>query len=492
MQLSQSLRLHFALFLPMVQPYQRGGRNDAQKGDEMVGGSDGLSGDANRDVILDSVSEGVFTVDLDWRITSFNRAAEEMTGVTREEAMGHKCSEVFRASIWESSCALKEALSEGQSIARPLIYILDSAGKRIPIRISAAVLKDRRRRTIGGVETFQDLRQVEELRKRLEAKYSYADIIGRSAAMTQLFDILPQIAQNDSNVLIEGASGTGKELFARAIHKLSHRCNKPLVAVNCGALPDTLLESELFGHKAGAFTGARTDRPGRFAAADGGTLFLDEISTISPAMQVRLLRVLQERTFEPLGSDRPVHTDVRIVTATNENLGEQVRKGAFREDLYYRVHVIHLLLPRLEERREDIPLLVDHFVAGFNHLQGKDVAGVSHEALGALMDYDYPGNVRELENAIESAFVFCKAGLIELQHLPPGLRGHSIPGFSVAAGGHNLKSIETALINAALQRHRGNRKLAAGELGINVSTLYRKLKSLGIDVPQRDGRSNKA
>jgi len=460
--------------------------------DGLQAGSDGLSSDANRDVILDSISEGVFTVDLDWRITSFNRAAEEMTGVARQEAIGHKCAEVFRASICESSCALKEALSEGNTVAKPLIYILDAEGSRIPIRISAAVLRDRDGSVIGGVETFQDLRQVEELRRRLESTYSFADIIGRSPAMTQLFDILPQIAENESNVLIEGASGTGKELFARAIHKLSHRRGKPLIAVNCGALPDALLESELFGHKAGAFTGARTNRLGRFAAADGGTLFLDEISAISPAMQVRLLRVLQERTFEPLGSDTPVRTDVRIVTATNENLGELVRKGMFREDLYYRVHVIHLLLPRLKERREDIPLLVDHFVARFNRLQGKDVAGASQEALAALMDYDYPGNIRELENIVECAFVFCNAGLIELRHLPSDFRGQSVPGLSDSADGHNLKAVEKALIIAALQRHRGNRKLASEELGINVSTLYRKLKSLNIDIPEGDGRTRKA
>ena len=454
-------------------------------------GSDGLSVDSNRDVILDSVNEGVFTVDLDWRITSFNRAAEELTSVSRHEAIGRRCSDVFRASICEGACALKQALAEGHSVANPVVYILDADGNRVPIRVSAAVLTDREQRVIGGVETFQDLRQVEELRRRLEATYSFADIIGRSPSITQLFDILPLIAENESNVLIEGASGTGKELFARAIHKLSHRRDKPLVAVNCGALPDTLLESELFGHKAGAFTGARTDRPGRFAAAEGGTLFLDEISTISPAMQVRLLRVLQERTFEPLGSDKPVSTDVRIVTATNENLGELVRKGAFREDLYYRVHVIHLQLPRLKERRADIPLLVDHFVAGFNRLQGKDVAGVSQEALAALMDHDYPGNIRELENAIESAFVFCKTGLIELRHLPADFRGQSAAGLSDGVGGLNLKTMERALIVEALRKHNGNRTRTSEELGINTCTLYRKVKSMNIEIPEGDGRCRK-
>jgi len=455
-------------------------------------GGNGISTAANRDVILDSISEGVFTVDLDWRVTSFNRAAELLTGVRREEAIGQPCSEVFRASICEGSCALKEALAQGTSVAKPLIYILDVEGNRIPIRISAAVLRDRENHVIGGVETFQDLRQVEELRRRLEARYSFADIIGRSPAMTQLFDILPQIAENNSNVLIEGASGTGKELFARAIHKLSHRRDKPLVTVNCGALPDTLLESELFGHKAGAFTGARTSRAGRFAVAEGGTLFLDEISTISPAMQVRLLRVLQEHTYEPLGSDTPVRTDVRIVTATNEDLSELVRKGTFRQDLYYRVHVIHLQLPSLTQRREDIPLLVDNFIGRFNRLQGKDVAGVSQAALAALMNHDYPGNVRELENIVECAFVFCSGGLIELQHLPPAFRAQPAHGLASASQGHSLKAMERILVAEALERHQGNRTLASRELGINVSTLYRKIKSLGIDTPDGDGRSSKA
>ena len=212
-------------------------------------------------------------------------------------------------------------------------------------------------KAIGGVETFRDLSLVEDLRKELEAQYSFAEIVGRSASMRQVFQLLPQIAESDSTVLIEGASGTGKELFARAIHNLSRRREKRFVALNCGALPDTLLESELFGYKAGAFTDARQDKLGRFALANGGTLLLDEIGDISPAMQVRLLRVLQERVYEPLGSVEPVKTDVRIIAATNKDLGKLVRKGIFREDLFYRIHVIRLALPNLRDRREDIPLL---------------------------------------------------------------------------------------------------------------------------------------
>ena len=303
--------------------------------------------------------------------------------------------------------------------------------------------------------------------------------------MRQVFQLLPQIAESDSTVLIEGASGTGKELFARAIHNLSRRREKRFVALNCAALPDTLLESELFGYKAGAFTDARQDKPGRFALADGGTLLLDEIGDISPAMQVRLLRVLQERVYEPLGSVEPVKTDVRIIAATNKDLGKLVRKGIFREDLFYRIHVIRLALPNLRDRREDIPLLIEHFIAKFNRLQGKDVVGVSDEVLARLMEHDYPGNVRELENVIEHAFVLCRGALIELAHLPPQLRG-ATEATSPNIAGMTLEAMERFVIADALRRNDGNRAAAARQLGINPSTLFRKLKSLGIDPPKTE------
>jgi PAS domain S-box-containing protein len=438
-----------------------------------------------RDVILDSIADGVFTVDEDWRITSFNRAAEQITGVPREEAIGQRCCDVFRASICENECALKETLATGRSIVNKAIYILDAAGRRVPISISAATLKDATNRVIGGVETFRDLSMVEELRKELEEKYTFADIVGRSPAMRQLFELLPQIADSNSTVLIEGASGTGKELFARALHSLSPRRDEHFVAINCGALPDTLLESELFGYKAGAFTDARHDRPGRFAVANGGTILLDEVGDISPAMQARLLRVLQERTFEPLGSTEPVEVDVRVVAATNKDLSKLVRKGLFRQDLFYRINVIRLKLPELRDRREDIPLLVDRFISRFNRLQSKDVPGVSDETLTLLMEHDYPGNVRELENIVEHAFVLCGGGLIEPRHLPPAMRGEvdSKPGRLHSP--RTLKALEALHIAEAIRRHNGNRTAAAKELGINPSTLFRKIKSLGIKLPER-------
>ncbi|HXK62501.1 MAG TPA: sigma 54-interacting transcriptional regulator [Acidobacteriota bacterium] len=442
----------------------------------------------DREIILNSINEGVFTVDLSWRITSFNRAAERITGVLREDAIGRPCCDVFHANICETNCALRRTFATGVPVVKATAHIVNNQGRQVPISISAALLKNTQGEVVGGVETFQDLSQVEQLRKELESRYTFSDIIGRSAVMIRLFEILPQIANSSSTVLIEGASGTGKELFARAIHNLSPRRKKPFVAVNCAALPDTLLESELFGHKAGAFTDARRDKPGRFQLAEGGTIFLDEIGDISPAMQIRLLRVLQERVVEPLGSIKPIPVNVRVIAATNKDLARLVRTGKFRDDLYYRVRVVHLKLPELRQRREDIPLLVDHLIVKFNHLLGKDITGVSAEVMTRLMEHDYPGNVRELENIIEQAFVLCRGEMIELQHLPPELRPERTIGQEEATRGLTLQAMERLMISETLRRCRGNRKLAARELGINASTLYRKIKSLAIQVPEGDGR----
>lgn len=440
------------------------------------------------EIILESISDGVFTVDRDWRITSFNRAAEEITGISREEAIGKPCQEVFRASMCEVDCALRQTLETGTPIINRSAFIIDAEGRRIPVSVSTAILRDGSGNPIGGAETFRDLSLVEELRKELEGRFQVGDLISRSPSMRRIFDVLPQIGESDSTVLIQGETGTGKELLARALHSLSLRADKPFIAVNCGALPDTLLESELFGYRAGAFTGAERDKPGRFSLADGGTLFLDEIGEISPALQVRLLRVLQERTFEPLGGTRSVRVDVRVIVATNRDLAAQVKKGAFRQDLFYRVNVMRLEMPPLRKRKEDIPLLVDHFVARANRARGRSLPGVSPEVLSFLMAHDYPGNIRELENIIEHAFVLCSEGRIELRHLPDPFNV-LVPAMQKRGGMEDtVRATESQAIREALKRNGYNRLAAARELGIHKSTLFRKMKALGIPLPEEDGR----
>ena len=433
-----------------------------------------------RDVILDSITEGVFTVDSDWCITSFNRAAEEITGISRKNALGQKCSDILRADVCETDCALRHTMRTGKPVINKAVHIVDAKGERHAIAISTALLKDENSKVIGGVETFRDMSLVEELRKKIEGRYCCEDIISQNHRMQNLFGILPNIAESDCTVLIEGESGTGKELFARAIHNLSFRKGKSFVAVNCGALPDTLLESELFGYKAGAFTDAKKDKPGRFAMAESGTVFLDEIGDVSPAVQVRLLRVLQERTYEPLGSVRSVNANVRVITAANKKLSELVEQGKFRKDLYYRINVMKLELPPLRERNDDVPLLVNHFIKRFRQLRNKNISCVTDEVLASLLAYDYPGNVRELENIIEHCFVLCQGEVIEKKHLPASV----CPGSSVdkikTSGRTTLKQMEQLLIIEALRQNKGNQTATAKELGINKSTLFRKLKAYNI------------
>jgi PAS domain S-box-containing protein len=440
-------------------------------------------------IILESISDGVFTIDSRWRITSFNRAAEEITGVSRREAMGRRCSEVFRASMCEVNCALRHTLQTGTPIINRSAFIIDSDGRRVPVSVSTAVLLDSRGRMVGGVETFRDLSLEEELRKELEGRVQIGDLVSRSPSMRKIFDILPQVAESSSTVLIEGETGTGKELLARAIHGLSPRRDKPFVAVNCSALPDTLLESELFGYKAGAFTGALKDKPGRFALAHGGTIFLDEIGELKPNLQASLLRVLQEKSFEPLGGTKTEHVDVRVLAATNLDLAAQVAKKIFRQDLYYRINIIRMDLPPLRNRKEDIPLLAEHFVLRLNRLQGKTISGASPEALSLLMAHDYPGNVRELENIIEHAFVLCLEDFIMPEHLPDVFTARA-PGRKTLSNNKTaIRAVERQTILEALRRNHNNRLAAARELGIHKSTLFRKMKSLGISFPESDGRS---
>ena len=441
------------------------------------------------ETILNSISDGVFTVDDKWLITYFNSAAAKIIGVSRSEAVGKRCCDVFRASICESGCVLRETLKTGKPVISKAVYIIDSEGKRIPISISTAILRDKDGKIIGGAETFRDLSMVEQLKKELENRYSFEDIISKSPILRHTFEVLPVISQSNSTVLIQGASGTGKELLAHAIHNISTRKKKPFIAVNCGALPDNLLESELFGYKAGAFTDAKKDKPGRFKLADEGTIFLDEMGDISPMMQVRLLRFLQERTFEPLGSTETFKVDVRVIAATHKNLYELVESGIFREDLYYRLNVITLDLPPLQKRKEDVPLLTDHFVAKFNKLYNKDISGVSPEVLKLLMHYDFPGNIRELENFIEHAFVLCGGGIIQLEHLPEVLKNRQID--TEASGTALLTEFEKQMVIDALENNQWNRQAAAEALGIHKTTLFRKIRKMNIKLPETDGRQSR-
>ncbi|MCK5783549.1 MAG: sigma 54-interacting transcriptional regulator [Desulfobacterales bacterium] len=441
------------------------------------------------EIILESISDGVFTVDHEWRIMSFNSAAENITGISRKEAIGRHCWEVFRANMCEGDCALKRTMKEGTPFVSTSTYIINSEKKRIPITAYTSLLKDEDGAVLGGVETFHDHSLVEELRRELASRFQVGDMVSRSSSMRKIFELLPQVADSSSTVLIQGATGTGKELLARAIHHSSHRKDKPFVAINCGALPDTLLESELFGYKAGAFTGAVKDKPGHFAVAEGGTILLDEIGDTSFAFQVRLLRVLEEQEFQPLGSVKTIKTNVRVIAATNKNLFDMVEKGEFRQDLFYRINVICLKLPPLRDRMEDIPLLIERFIKRMNTIRGKAVTGIDREALALLMSNNFPGNIRELENMIEHAFVLCQDGLIQPHHLPGGLAPHPLASADPDSPGDALKSAEARIIIDALKRSKYNRQAAARELGMHKSTLFRKIKKLGITLPEIDGRS---
>ncbi|MCD6163267.1 MAG: sigma 54-interacting transcriptional regulator [candidate division Zixibacteria bacterium] len=436
--------------------------------------------------ILNSITDGVFTIDKNWQITSFNNAAQQITGVSEEEAIGSSCCDVFKASICETDCALRQTIETEKPIVNKLIFIINSSGEKIPISISTALLKDNDGKIIGGVETFRDLSMVEQLRKELQGKYTFEDIIGKSPQMKRIFDILPAAAKSDSTILIQGESGTGKELAAAACHNLSDRRKNPFIIVNCGAIPDTLLESELFGYKAGAFTDAKKDKPGRFALADKGTIFLDEIGDITPALQVKLLRTLQDKTYEPLGSVQPQKSEARVIAAANKNLSKLVEEGKFRQDLYYRLNVVKIELPPLRQRKEDIPLLVDHFINKFNKLKGKEIIGASPETMNILMNLNYPGNVRQLENIIEHVFALSNESIIKPHHLPD----ETYKGKTVSSNIKldSLGNIEKQFILNMLEKNNWNRSKTAKDIGIHKTTLYRKIQKLGIKPSSANNR----
>jgi PAS domain S-box-containing protein len=432
-------------------------------------------------LILDSIADGVFTVDEEGRITSFNCAAERITGFLRDEAIGEYCHEIFRSNACFEACPLKHTAETAENIINLEVNILNRANEEIPISISTAVVRNDDGKVVGAVETFRDLSLIKQLHKEIAKRYSFQDIISRAKSMHELFQILPDIARSNATVLIEGESGTGKELFAAAIHNLSRRKNKSFIKVNCAALPETLLESELFGYKKGAFTDAKRDKPGRFRQAHGGTILLDEIGDLSKGTQVKLLRVLEQKEYEPLGSTATERVDVRIIAATNRDLMEMMRRREFREDLFFRINVVRLKIPPLRERREDIPLLIDHFIGRMNIRQSKQIKKVSPSALRILLNHEFPGNVRELENIVEHAMILTKGIEIQPRHLPSYLAARRLEPLvpkEQRQGLAVLDQVERDLIARALERNRGETAETAKELGIHRSTLWRKMKRL--------------
>lgn len=431
--------------------------------------------------IVESVREGVITLDLNKTVTYANPAAGTITGLDARAMIGRKCYDVLRSERCHRECPADLLLSGNGAHAELQTRIIDQFGTVKAVALNCDPLYGEDGEVTGIVETLRDLSDLEKLRKHVAQDYAIEDIIGRSPVMRKLLSFLPDIAASDSSVLIEGATGTGKEMVAKAIHRLSARKEGPFIAVNCAALPDTLLESELFGHTKGAFTGAFKDRRGRIELADGGTLFLDEIGSTSMAFQSDLLRVLEDGQFTPLGATNVRHADFRMIAAANDNLLELIHQDRFRADLYYRVGVVKVQLPPLSRRKEDIPILVDHFVHKFNLIKGRTIQGAAPETIAFLFDYSFPGNIRELENIIEFAFIRCKGDWIEVKHLPDELRAIRHSGSKKWGADLLPHEVDEAVkIQSVLDRCRKNRIRAAKSLGISRSTLWRKMKKYNL------------
>lgn len=432
--------------------------------------------------ILNSIADGVFTVDTNFRIANFNPAAERITGFKKEEVMGKSCHLIFRSEFCGEKCPLRRTIETGENVSNFEMEIVNSKGELVPVYVSTALLVDDEGEIVGGVETFRDLSVLKDLRRELRELYSFSHIIGKNVKMQEIYNLIEMVSQTSSTVLIHGETGTGKDLIARAIHYNSPRREGPFVKVSCAALPETLLESELFGHKRGAFTGAIKDKPGRFSLANGGTIFLDEVAEIPVGVQAKLLRVLEEQEFEPLGSTSPVKVDVRILAATNRNLREAIREGKFREDLYYRLNVLTISIPPLRERSDDIPLLIGHFIENYNRKMNRGIASVSQEAMDLLLDYPWPGNVRQLEHAIEHAFIHCRRSVISVGHLPEEIKPErGKPIRQLAKKAYSLEEMEREAILVALRDNDWDRANTARALKISRTTLWRKMKKYGIN-----------
>ena len=445
------------------------------------------------DLILNNMSEGIIAHDMQRNIFYFNRAAEEITGYRREDVLGRDCHQVFPTGFCGSKCSF---CNEGNvvlpDVTKKTLEIGTPTGDLRRVEMTIKVINDGNDRPIGILASFRDYTRELELARRLGEIEQFSGIIGRDAKMQEVYELIRDVADSNVSILVQGESGTGKELVAAAIHREGARAGKLFVPVNCGALPESLLESELFGHVRGAFTGAIRDKKGRFELADNGTIFLDEIGDISQAMQVKLLRVLQEGTFERVGSEKTLHVDVRVISATNKDLHREVQAGRFRDDLFYRLSVLPIQLPPLRERRTDIPLLAEHILkralnenSRRHGNQGRRRVVFSSEALDEMLSYHWPGNVRELQNWIQFALVKCKSEVIEAQHLPPHERAPdadrqaSVARFELSRTDKGAKRRKRKLtreaVDRALAKTAGNKLAAARELGVGRATLYRFL-----------------
>ncbi|MFP4391245.1 MAG: sigma-54 interaction domain-containing protein [Desulfohalobiaceae bacterium] len=456
--------------------------------------------------IMDSMAEGVFTMDTQGRITSWNRAMEKISGYSASQALGQGCallgfSKCFGKLCPENihSCGI---LEYGQSEPKECV-LRHRKGRDVPVIKQARVVRDEQEQIIGIVETITDMTELEKARHKAEEAnllltrhYSLHNIIGQSRAMQEVFHRLQAAAASRANVLIQGESGTGKELIASAIHYNSNLANQPFVTVNCSALPETLLESELFGHARGSFTGAHKDRRGRFEEAHGGSIFLDEVAELSLAIQVKLLRVLQEREIERVGESRTRKVDIRVISASNQDLKELVSQGSFRQDLYYRLNVFPIVVPPLRQRKEDIPLLVSHFIQQQNQQTGKHIKGIQNLGLRLLMDYEWPGNVRELENAIQHAFVLCEQDFLKPEDLPREIRSgkHDMQTFPHShnqrqtTGAVNSSSLDKEGLWQLLKECGWNKAEAARHLGVSRTAIWKYMKKWNIPLqsPESD------
>lgn len=442
-------------------------------------------------MLLDCIGDGVVTIGLDMTIRYINRAMRELLGYKEDELLGRPlgCHLLVQGTICSTQdCILERAIRNREKVRNFETTIQNKDGRKIPVSLNTDLLRDAAGNFTGIVEIYRDLSQINELKAKLERQGNIGargPIVTRSKSLEGILDLLPQVANSKATVLIEGESGTGKELIARQIHRLSPRRDQPFVAVNCAALAEGVLESELFGHVKGGFTGAITDRMGRFEMANRGTIFLDEIAEITPMAQAKLLRVLQESEFERVGGNKTIKVDVRVVAATNKNLAMTVEEGRFRGDLYYRLNVFPIRVPPLRDRKEDVLPLIEHSIARLNRTMGKNVRDLDGPALKLLEAHRYPGNVRELENILEHAFIRCPDHTIRLEHLPEHLLAESYhnsqaPGTGKPGGPTSLAALEQRAIVQALEQTEWNYRLACRTLGMSRSTLLRRLKTYNL------------